>query len=111
MKKLTLSDFIHTEWSNRVFDAQEDAIEVFNFGDTFQVYVFHYPPGEVMDTHTHEEARLTFVRSGSMKIILEDRTLILKAGDLISLLPRTPHRLEVFGNESLYLLELVAPAE
>jgi quercetin dioxygenase-like cupin family protein len=111
MKKLALSDFSPTEWSNRVFDAQEDVIEVLRIGAAVQVYVFHFPPGEVMDTHTHEEARLTFVRSGRMKLILEDRMLILETGDLISLLPHTPHRLEVLGDEPLYLLELVPPAK
>ena len=78
MKKLTLSDFSHTEWSNRVFAAQEDVIEVLRLGDSIQVYVFHYPPGEIRDTHTHEEARLTFVRSGRMKLVLEDKILILE---------------------------------
>lgn len=110
MKTQTLADFVHVTFSTRIVTARADVIEVTPLGDSIQVYTFHYPPGEIRDTHTHEEDRLTFVRSGCMELTIEGTSHILKPGDQVFVLAHIPHRLAVLGDEPLYITELVSAA-
>ena len=82
--------------------------EFTNIGDCqVQLFFLGFPPGEVRPTHTHEELRLTFVRSGKMKLVVEDKISELKEGDYVSLMPQAPHSIEVISETPLLLLELV----
>jgi quercetin dioxygenase-like cupin family protein len=108
MTELTLEDFKQTLLTNRVISAQDTAIEWIPLGSLdVKVYVFHYPVGQVKETHTHQETRLTFIRSGRIQFTLEGETTEVGPGGFIACHPNVPHSLRVIGNEPLHLVELV----
>jgi mannose-6-phosphate isomerase-like protein (cupin superfamily) len=100
--------FVETTLSTRLLTPGEDVNELTFLGHCKTlITVLGFKPGEVRDTHTHEEIRLTFVRSGKMKLVVEDQILEVGMGGVVSMLPHVPHRLEVVGKEPLRLVELV----
>lgn len=110
MKKIVLPGFTETTLSNRFITSQEDLSESIDLGnDNGQVFFLSFPPGTIRNTHTHEEIRLTVVRSGKMMLTVEEMEIELGAGDFVSTLPNVPHRLEVVGKEPLRLMEFVIP--
>ena len=111
MNKIVLPGFTESVLANRLITSQEDLHESIDLGQHGQIFFLSFPPGMVRDTHTHEETRVTIVRSGTMKLTSEDQEMELGPGDFVSTLPNTPHRLEVLGEESLRLIEFVLPPE
>ena len=66
-----------------------------------------YPPGENRKPHSHEEVRLTFVRSGKGLLKIEGREIQLNPGDISVLLPGVVHSLKVTGGKELNICEIV----
>ena len=108
MSKLVLPGFKEIEVTNQLINAKEDISEVMGLLHCdAQVFFLSFRPGDVRPTHTHDEVRLTFVRSGKMHFSFEGQVVWANAGDLVSLLPKVPHSLEVIGDEPLHLVEIV----
>jgi len=108
MAKVVLPGFREVEITNRLIGAQEDISEVMGLlGCDVQVFFLGFKPGEVRPMHAHDETRLTCVRSGRMCLSFEGKKVEAHAGDLVSLLPKVPHSLEVLGEEPLRLAEIV----
>ena len=102
-------NFDGTDLTNRIIVSTEALNEFTDMGGNGLITVLEFPPRQVRKTHTHDELRLTFVRSGKMKFTSENETMKLKAGDFIITLPHTPHSLEVIGKKPLRIVELVIP--
>lgn len=111
MNKVVLPGFTESVLTNRLITSQEELHESIDLGQHGQIFFLSFPPEMVRDTHTHEEIRVTIVRSGKMKLTNEGLEMELGPGDFVSTLPNAPHRLEVLGEESLRLIELVLPSE
>jgi mannose-6-phosphate isomerase-like protein (cupin superfamily) len=108
MSRLVLPGFKEVEVTNRLISAQEDISEVMDLLHCdIQVFFLGFKPGDVRPTHTHDEIRLTFVRSGRMRLSFGGQRVEANAGDLVSLLPKVPHSLEAIGDEPLHLVEIV----
>ena len=100
--------FTEAELSNRLITPQEDINELTALGNcNVLVTILGFKPGDVRDTHTHDEIRLTLVRSGKMGLTLEGKTIEVGAGGFVSTHPHVPHKLEVIGDEPLRIIELV----
>lgn len=109
-KKIVLPGFTPSQLANRAIPAADrlnEAIEV--AGCAGQLFLLHFGPGDVRPTHTHAEVRVTFVRSGRMKLTYEGQAKEFGSGDMITTQPGLPHSLEVLGTEPLCLAELVLP--
>jgi quercetin dioxygenase-like cupin family protein len=107
---LTLDDFERVILSNSPVRSKEAVVELRSIeGSKVVVAVFHFKPGDVRDWHTHPDVRLTFVRAGKMRLTFEDAVIELAAGDFISTLANKSHKLEVLGDDNLYLIEIIVP--
>jgi len=100
--------FTEAELSNRLVTLQEDISEFTALGScNALITILGFKPGEIRETHTHDEIRVTFVRSGKMKFTLDGKTVEVGAGDFISTLPHVPHGCEIISEEPLRIVELV----
>ena len=105
-------DFQDMPLTTRVIGAGEEGFEVTDLGNCFvRLYLFSFPPGKTVPMHDHDEIRLTIVRAGRVRFTWGDQTTELGAGDVVTLLPHIPHSLEVLGDQTLLLAELMIVPE
>ena len=108
MKKIVLPNFTELELLSRFVDREEDVSEFTTIEScSLQIFLLSYKPGLVKETHTHEEVRLTFIRTGKTMFTLDDKTIQVDAGDFITILPNVPHSFKVISEEPLRIVELV----
>jgi len=69
-----------------------------------------YPPGENRGPHSHDEIRLTLVRSGIGILGFANEEIHLNPGDISILLSGVVHSLEVTGDMALNICEVVIDA-
>lgn len=74
-------------------------------GYTVSRYV--YPPGTYFPDHTHEEDKIDAVISGQFMMRMEGETVILEAGDSLSVPRGVAHSAEVVGHEPVVSLDAV----
>ena len=65
---------------------------------TGQLLLLNHPAAQVVDTHTHEEAHLIFVRQGKINFQVQGQTYAMAAGDTLVVPPNTPHSFTVIGD-------------
>lgn len=69
------------------------------------------PPGTGIPMHMHEnEDELFKILEGEMEFIVDGKTSILKAGDLIFLPRKVPHTFKVIGNQNAKAIVCAYPA-
>ena len=64
-----------------------------------QLLLLNHPVAQVVDTHTHEEAHIIFVRQGKVNFQVEGQTFEMSAGDTLVVPPNTPHSFTVIGSD------------
>ena len=80
-------------------------------GEKSQLVVMDIKPGEEvgLETHDHVEQSLFFI-SGTGKAILNGQESVIKAGDVVVVMPGTEHNFINTGTESLKIYTIYAPA-
>ncbi len=110
MKKLVIPGFPQIPFRNRFISGSEGLNEAIDLPDCGgQVFLLKFNPGDKRPNHTHDEIRLTFVRSGKMRLVVEDKPQEMVPGDFFASYPKVPHSLEVLGDQPLHLIEVVIP--
>ncbi|MAT39705.1 MAG: hypothetical protein CL946_08895 [Ectothiorhodospiraceae bacterium] len=71
----------------------------------YTIYVYSYPPAMYFPEHKHEYPKLHVVLSGSLKITLPDREVILNEGERIEIDADIPHTAEVLGETPLICVD------
>lgn len=71
------------------------------------VFVFSYEPGEVGQTHVHNEAHVTVVRAGQVQFTLGETTATLGPGDMAVMFSGVPHSYQALGEEVSRVAEFV----
>ena len=71
----------------------------------YSVNRYVYRPGTYFPEHTHYIDKIDAVLSGRLRIVVEDREVILEAGDWISVPRGTAHSAEVVGKEPVVSLD------
>ena len=100
--------FAETELSNRLITSREGGFAYTNLGQCdVLLTVLEFMPGDVRETHTHPEIRITLVRSGKMVFVSEGHPVEVASGDLVFTLPKVPHSCEVVSGDPLRIMELV----
>ena len=87
--------------------ADSDELEVV-LADS-EIHVVEHPPGEESPEHTHEEDHIMFMRSGRMRWEVDGEVRETGPGETILTEAGVPHRFETLGDESAYVLCLLAP--
>ena len=110
MSKVVIPGFKQSIFANRVIGNQErlnEGIDLPECGG--QIFLLSFNPGEIRPMHSHDEIRLTFVRSGRMKLTFEHSVQEMGPGDFFSSFPKVSHSIEVLGDQPLNLIEIIIP--
>jgi quercetin dioxygenase-like cupin family protein len=108
LKKIVLPNFIELAFRSEIIAIDDHIQNTFDLGSCYvQIFDITYKPGTIKETHVHDEYRITFVRSGKAKFVLENKTTEVDPGYCISLLPNTPHGFEVISQEPLTIVEVI----
>jgi quercetin dioxygenase-like cupin family protein len=73
----------------------------------YRVARYVYPPGTAFPDHTHAVDKIDAVLSGRFRLTLEGESVVLAAGDSISVPRGAVHSAEVVGDESVVSLDAV----
>jgi quercetin dioxygenase-like cupin family protein len=92
---------------NEIVEARKGERTFARMGGGILVTFMTYPSGEIRESHSHPEFRITFVRSGQGVFDLEGAKKEVASGDVIVTLPNQQHALAVKGEKALGLCELV----
>lgn len=71
----------------------------------YRVTRYVYPPGTYFPDHTHGIDKLDAVLSGWFRMTMEDKGVILEAGDCLFVPRGTVHSAEVIGDEPVVSLD------
>jgi quercetin dioxygenase-like cupin family protein len=82
-------------------DAMHDKLA--KLGCTVSLYT--YPPGTYFPPHTHHADKIDGVLSGRFKMTMHGETVILEAGDMLTVPNGVPHSAEVIGDEPVASLD------
>ena len=66
-----------------------------------------YPPGTYFPDHTHEVDKIDGVLSGQFRMTMYGQSLVLKAGDCLSVPHGVMHSAEVVGSEPVISLDAI----
>jgi quercetin dioxygenase-like cupin family protein len=92
---------------NEIVEARKGDRTYTRMGRRILVTFMTYPSGEIRESHSHPEFRITFVRSGQAVFNLEGGKKEVASGDVIVTLPNQHHALAVQGEEALGICELI----
>ena len=48
-----------------------------------------------MPQHAHENEQVSYIVSGALKFVMDDREIVVRGGELIQIAPNVPHAAEV----------------
>jgi quercetin dioxygenase-like cupin family protein len=73
----------------------------------YSVSRYVYPPGTYFAPHSHGVDKIDAVVSGRFRMSMEDRTVVLEAGDCLAVPRGVVHSAEVVGDQSVVSLDAV----
>lgn len=73
----------------------------------YEVDRYEYPPGTRFPSHSHPVDKADAILSGSFKVTMGGRSVVLEAGDILFVPRGTPHSAEVVGDEAVVTLDAV----
>jgi len=56
---------------------------------------FELSRGGVVPRHAHENEQVSYIVSGALKFVFDDREVVVRGGELIQIPPNVPHAAEV----------------
>ena len=51
--------------------------------------------GSTVPQHAHENEQVSYIVSGALKFVMDDREIVVRGGELIQIAPNVPHAAEV----------------
>ena len=73
----------------------------------YTVTRYTYPPGTYFAPHTHAVDKIDGVLSGRFRMHMDDRTVVLEAGDMLAVPKGAAHSAEVVGDTPVVSLDAV----
>ncbi|ASC72275.1 hypothetical protein XM38_032310 [Halomicronema hongdechloris C2206] len=71
----------------------------------YRVSRYTYPPGMSFPSHTHGVDKIDAVLSGRFRMAMQGQSVILEAGDMLTVPQGQSHTAEVVGNEPVVSLD------
>lgn len=110
MPKLVVPGFGSAELSTRLVRATEEVREGIDMPNCeAQLFVFGYPAHHIASAHSHEETRITLVRSGRASFSLGGSTVDFGPGDVVLIPAGVVHGFEAAGEDPFLIAEFVVP--
>ncbi|MBU2692897.1 MAG: cupin domain-containing protein [Candidatus Eisenbacteria bacterium] len=66
----------------------------------------HYRPHAHFPQHSHLQEQITIVERGRLEFVIDDRTIPVNQGEMISVCPRVPHETHVPAGEEVVALNI-----
>jgi quercetin dioxygenase-like cupin family protein len=73
----------------------------------YYVNRYVYPPGTIFPSHTHEVDKIDGVLSGRFRLVMKGQSVVLEAGDCLTVPRGIVHSAEVVGDEAVVSLDAV----
>jgi quercetin dioxygenase-like cupin family protein len=87
---------IHQRWSDIPAEQINPFISrQFICGERVTIARFELARGGVVPRHVHENEQVSYIVSGALKFVLDDREIVVRGGELIQIAPNVPHAAEV----------------
>lgn len=99
---------VYNYLAGRDWEYREEEIRTTYLKDN-RVDVFLHPRFAPISVHSHSHFELKYLLSGSSSILVAGHSIMLKAGDLLFLTPRTEHMVDVYDPETLLLNIIITP--
>jgi unsaturated pyranuronate lyase len=93
---ITTSAVVHHRWSEVPQEQINDSIlRQFISADRVTIARFELKHGGVVPRHAHENEQVSYIVSGALKFVFDDREIVVRGGELIQIPPNVPHAAEV----------------
>jgi unsaturated pyranuronate lyase len=93
---LTTTVPVHHRW-NQIAPERINASIVRQFITAERVTIarFELARGGIVPRHAHENEQVSYIVSGALKFVFDDREIVVRGGELIQIPPGVPHAAEV----------------
>jgi len=92
----TTATVVHHRWSDTPAEQINASISrQFICGERVTIARFELTRGGVVPRHAHENEQVSYIVSGALKFVLDDREIVVRGGELIQIPPNVPHAAEV----------------
>jgi quercetin dioxygenase-like cupin family protein len=93
---ITTTAPVHHRW-NDIAPEQINASIVRQFITAERVTIarFELARGGIVPRHAHENEQVSYIVSGALKFVFDDREVVVRGGELIQIPPNVPHAAEV----------------
>jgi quercetin dioxygenase-like cupin family protein len=104
----TANDVLHHRWS----DIQPEQINAsiarqFITAERVTIARFELKRAGVVPRHAHENEQVSYIVSGTLKFVFDDREVVVRGGELIQIPPNVPHAAEVI--EDCVAIDVFSP--
>jgi len=87
---------VHHRWSEIPREHINPSIErQFITGERVTVARFELKRAGLVPRHVHENEQVSYIVSGALKFVFDDREVVVRGGELIQIPPNVPHAAEV----------------
>ena len=92
----SVSTIVHHRWSDVPSEQINASIaRQFISGERVTVARFELKSGGVVPRHAHENEQVSYVVSGALKFVFDDREIVVRGGEVLQIPPNVPHAAEV----------------
>ena len=64
-------------------------------GERMMLAHVYLDKGSIVPRHAHENEQVSYIVSGALKFVMDDREIVVRGGELIQIAPNVPHAAEV----------------
>src|SRR5215813_4373263 len=92
----SIATVVHHRWSDIPPEPINPSIaRQFISAERVTIARFELTRGGVVPRHAHENEQVSYIVSGALKFVLDDREVVVRGGELIQIPPNVPHAAEV----------------
>lgn len=93
---ISTASVVHHRWSDIPAEQINPSIaRQFVSGERVTIARFELARGGVVPRHSHENEQVSYIVSGALKFVMDDREIVVRGGELIQIPPNVPHSAEV----------------
>jgi quercetin dioxygenase-like cupin family protein len=105
---MSSSTVVHHRWADILAEQiNPSTSRQYITGDSVTVARFELKRGGVVPLHAHQNEQVSFVMSGALKFKLEEREVIVRAGEVLQIPRGVPHEVEVM--EDTLAMDVFSP--
>jgi len=85
----------HISWDSVPLEQLNPLLErQFVVGETVMVARVLLKKGSVVPRHSHHNEQVTYILEGALKFIIDDKEIVVRAGEVLCIPPHMPHEAE-----------------